>query len=35
MGSLFVRSAIIVGVFFFPIWIMVYDDYKYTSFLDK
>ncbi|PNH06868.1 hypothetical protein TSOC_006716 [Tetrabaena socialis] len=35
MGSLFVRALIITGVFFFPVWIMVYDDYKYTSFLDK
>ena len=35
MGSLFIRTMVMVGVFFFPVFIMINDDYKYTSFLDK
>lgn len=35
MGSLFVRSLVIVGVFMFPVWIFLYDDYKYQSFKDQ
>ncbi|KXZ43897.1 hypothetical protein GPECTOR_78g85 [Gonium pectorale] len=35
LGSLFVRTLVMTGVFFFPVWIMLYDDIKYTSFLDK
>ncbi|GFR51679.1 hypothetical protein Agub_g14122 [Astrephomene gubernaculifera] len=35
MGSLFVRTLIMTGVFFFPVWIMLNDEYKYTSFMEK
>ncbi|KAG2452391.1 hypothetical protein HYH02_002635 [Chlamydomonas schloesseri] len=35
MGSLFIRTMIMCGVFFFPVFIMVNDEYKYTAFLDK
>ncbi len=35
MGSLFVRTAVITAVFFFPIWIMVADDMRYTAFQEK
>ncbi|GLC39106.1 hypothetical protein PLESTB_000006800 [Pleodorina starrii] len=34
-GSLFVRTLILSGVFFFPVWFMINDEYKYSSFMDK
>ncbi|GLI68231.1 hypothetical protein VaNZ11_012580, partial [Volvox africanus] len=34
-GSLFFRTLVLTGVFMFPVWFMVYDEYKYTSFIEK
>lgn len=35
MGSLFIRSAVMVGVFMFPVWLFLSDDAKYQSFLTQ
>lgn len=35
MGSLFVRSLVITGVFMFPVWIFLYDEAKYEDFQAK
>ena len=35
MGSLFVRSLVITGVFLFPVWIFLYDEAKYEDFQAK
>jgi hypothetical protein len=32
MGSLFARSVVITGIFLFPIWLFLADDYKYQQF---
>lgn len=35
MGSLFIRTVVITGIFLFPCWLFFSEDAKYQSFLKQ